>query len=158
MKSVAAVAILAGLAAAYPGELIRKRALEPREGCPRDLTPGQFEFPHYITQISRSEPDKKFGPQLNGVFTANDIASIFSFDVPVERSDANCTLEFIFPAKAQLKTSNFEYQGGGELSPSVSLFSAYFGHRLLLLLRIQSWFLPQRRHYMEQPACARPIS
>ncbi|KIV90425.1 hypothetical protein PV10_07734 [Exophiala mesophila] len=120
MKSVAAVAILAGLAAAYPGELIRKRALEPREGCPRDLTPGQFEFPHYITQISKSEPDKKFGPQLNGVFTPNDIASIFSFDVPVERSDANCTLEFIFPAKAQLQTSNFEYEGGGSF-----FFSGY---------------------------------
>lgn len=143
MKSVAAVAMLAGLAAAYPGEILRKRALEPREGCPRDLTPGQFEFPHYITQISKSEPDKKFGPQLNGVFTPNDIASIFSFDVPIERSDANCTLEFIFPAKAQLKTSNFDYQGGGESSTSVGLFCTDLSHRFLLLLGLQPWILPQ---------------
>merc|ERR1712000_566096 len=53
------------------------------------------------------------GPQFNGVFTPNDIGSIFSFDVPASRADANCTLEFIFPLKSQLKTSNFEYEGGG---------------------------------------------
>lgn len=114
MKSVAAFAMLAGLVAAYPGEVLRKRALTERDsGCPRDLTPGQFEFPHYITQISKNEPDKSFGPQYNGVFTPNDIASIFSFDVPADRADANCTLEFIFPLKSQLKTSNFDYEGGG---------------------------------------------
>jgi hypothetical protein len=116
MKSVAAIAILAGLATAFPGEVLKKRALKPREGCPRELTPGQFEFPHYITQISKSQPDKAFGPQFNGVFTPNDIESIFSFDVPASRADANCTLEFIFPLKSQLKTSNFEYEGAGKFS------------------------------------------
>lgn len=117
MKSVAAIAILAGIATAFPGEVLKKRALKPREGCPRELTPGQFEFPHYITQISRSQPDKAFGPQFNGVFTPNDIESIFSFDVPASRADANCTLEFIFPQKSQLKTSNFDYEGGGKFHP-----------------------------------------
>jgi hypothetical protein len=96
MKSISAIVLLAGFAAAYPGEVLRKRALAPREGCPGTLTTGQYEYPHYITQISKSQPDKAFGPQLNGVFTPNDIASIFSFDVPAERADANCTLEFFF--------------------------------------------------------------
>ncbi|KAK5275434.1 hypothetical protein LTR40_013040, partial [Exophiala xenobiotica] len=114
MKSFTALAMFAGLVAAYPGEVLRKRALSERDSaCPRELEAGQFEFPHYITQISKSEPDKSFGPQYNGVFTPNDIASIFSFDVPASRADANCTLEFIFPLKSQLKTSNFEYEGGG---------------------------------------------
>jgi len=116
MKSFAAVAILAaaaGVVSAYPGEVLRKRALSERDACPRNLTAGQYEFPHYITQISKSEPDKAFGPQYNGVFTPNDIASIFSFDVPASRADANCTLEFIFPTLSQLKTSTFEFQGGG---------------------------------------------
>jgi hypothetical protein len=114
MKSFTAIAIFAGLAAAYPGEVLRKRALPRRDsGCPADLTPGQYEFPHYITQISKSQPDKAFGPQYNGVFTPNDIASIFSFDIPASRADANCTLEFLFPLKSQLTTSDFEIEGGG---------------------------------------------
>ena len=113
MKSIAAIGLLASLASAYPGQVLRKRALDPRDGCPRELEAGQFEFPHYITQISKSQPDKAFGPQYNGAFTPNDISSIFSFDVPAERADANCTLEFIFPANSQLKTSNFDYSGGG---------------------------------------------
>ncbi|KAK4934741.1 hypothetical protein LTR10_024068 [Elasticomyces elasticus] len=114
MKSTSFAALaLVGMVAAYPGEVLRKRALSERDACPRTLTSGQFEFPHYITQISKSEPDKSFGPQYNGVFTPNDIASIFSFDVPASRADANCTLEFIFPAQSQLQTSSFEYEGGG---------------------------------------------
>lgn len=114
MKSVIAVSLLAALASAYPGELIRKRALAPREGCPREVIDGQFESPRWITQVSRSEPDRVFGKQDHGVFTPNDIATIFAFDIPIERADANCTLEFIFPSKAELTTSNFGYQGGGK--------------------------------------------
>jgi len=118
MKSFATLALLASTALAYPGEVLRKRALtekdlDARTGCPRELPAGNFEFPHYITQISKSQPDKSFGPQYNGVFTPNDISSIFSFDIPASRADANCTLEFLFPKKAQLTTSNFDYSGGG---------------------------------------------
>ena len=112
------LALLASTVLAYPGELLRKRALtandyDKRTGCPKTLPQGQFEFPHYITQISKSQPDKKFGVQYNGVFTPNDISSIFSFDVPAARADANCTLEFLFPTQDQLKSSSFEYSGGG---------------------------------------------
>jgi len=118
MKVFAALAVLAGVVSAYPGEVLRKRAIterdiNPRTGCIHDLPAGQFEFPHYITQISQSQPDKAFGPQYNGVFTPNDISSIFSFDIPASRVDANCTLEFIFPLLSQLSTSTFEYSGAG---------------------------------------------
>jgi hypothetical protein len=117
MKSL----ILAALAAstiAYPGQILSKRALtaadiDKRTGCPRTLEAGQYEFPHYITQISKSNPTKSYGPQYNGVFTPNDVASIFSFDIPASRSDANCTLEFIFPEQSELTTSSYTYSGEG---------------------------------------------
>ena len=75
--------------------------------------PSEFEFPHYITQISQSQPDKTFGPNYFADFTPNDIATIFSFDIPPSRRDANCTLEFLFPHQNQLESSSYTYSGGG---------------------------------------------
>lgn len=107
-----------GLAA--PFELLSKRPLGPRDwtvskrtGCPLALTPGEFASPDYITQISASQPDKSYGPQRTGVFTPNDISTIFSFDIPASRADSNCTLEFLFPARNQIRTSNYTYSGAG---------------------------------------------
>lgn len=123
--TVACLSFLAQSALAAPFDLVSKRPLASHEwtrspsplnsraNCPALLTAGEFEFPHYITQISASQPDKAFGPQYNGVFTPNDISSIFSFDIPASRADANCTLEFIFPKLEDLKTSSFSYSGGG---------------------------------------------
>jgi hypothetical protein len=112
------LALLATTTLAYPGEVLRKRALtaadiDKRTGCPRTLEAGQYEFPHYITQISKSQPDKSYGPQYNGVFTPNDVSSIFSFDIPASRTNANCTLEFLFPSQSELTTSSYSYSGGG---------------------------------------------
>ncbi|KAI0838382.1 ubiquitin 3 binding protein But2 C-terminal domain-containing protein [Hypoxylon sp. FL0890] len=109
-----------GAVTAAPFELVSKRPLGDREwtrnkkdGCPAYLEEGQYEFPHYITHISRSQPNRAFGPQFNGLITPNDVSSIFSFDVPADRADANCTLEFLFPRRDQLKTSDFTYKGAG---------------------------------------------
>ncbi|KAK1752855.1 GPI anchored cell wall protein [Echria macrotheca] len=118
MKAFTLVTLAAAVVSAAPGQLLSKRALtpqdiDPRTGCPGYLTPGEFEFPHYITQISKSQPDKAFGPQYFGVFTPNDISSLFTFDIPASRAGANCTLEFLFPAQSQLKTSSYSYSGGG---------------------------------------------
>ncbi|KAI3396753.1 hypothetical protein diail_11715 [Diaporthe ilicicola] len=123
--TVGTLSFLISSALAAPFELVSKRPLashewtrspnplNPRANCPALLPDGEFEFPHYITQISASEPDKAFGMQYNGVFTPNDISSIFSFDIPASRTDANCTLEFIFPKLEDLKTSSFSISGGG---------------------------------------------
>ncbi|KAH9905814.1 GPI anchored cell wall protein [Xylariomycetidae sp. FL2044] len=120
MKCILSLALTLSAVAAAPYQLVSKRPLQdhewsknPQDGCPAYLEQGQFEFPHYITHVSKTQPDKKFGPQFNGLFTPNDIASIFSFDVPASRADANCTLEFLFPKQDQLATSHFEYHGGG---------------------------------------------
>lgn len=127
LKTLTALSLLAATALAAPGELISKRPLRrdewapsKRDGCPGYLTEGEYEFPHYITQISKSQPDKAFGAQYDGVFTPNDIASIFSFDIPASRSGYNCTLEFLFPDQADLKTSSYSISGGGNF-----LFTGY---------------------------------
>lgn len=112
--------LLAATSLAAPGELLSKRPLgredwapNKRDGCPGYLSEGEFEFPHYITQISASQPDRSFGAQYNGVFTPNDVSSIFSFDIPASRAGDNCTLEFLFPSQADLKTSSYSISGGG---------------------------------------------
>jgi hypothetical protein len=118
------IILLVEACSAYPGRLLHTRALtlndlDPRTGCPRYLTANEFEFPHYITHISKSQPDKAFGPQLNGAFTPNDIASIFSFDIPASRANANCTLEFLLPTQEQLGAT-YTYSG-----PGTFLFTGY---------------------------------
>jgi len=120
MKNLITITALISAVIAAPYQLISKRAIKDsewapskRDGCPAYLTENQFEFPHYITQVSKNNPDKAYGPSYNGQFTPNDIATIFSFDVPASRSDANCTLEFLFPKQDQLKTLSFTYSGDG---------------------------------------------
>lgn len=119
-KTLASLSLLAVTSLAAPGELLSKRPLgredwapNKRDGCPGYLSEGEFEFPHYITQISASQPDRSFGAQYNGVFTPNDVSSIFSFDIPASRAGDNCTLEFLFPSQADLKTSSYSISGGG---------------------------------------------
>lgn len=113
--------LLCALAAASVfGALVRRRPLldhewqpNKRDGCPGYLTEGEYVAPHYITHISQQQPDKAFGPQCYGLFTPNDVSSIFAFNIPADRADANCTLEFLFPQTHQLLSSSFTYSGGG---------------------------------------------
>ncbi|KAI2471569.1 ubiquitin 3 binding protein But2 C-terminal domain-containing protein [Annulohypoxylon bovei var. microspora] len=120
MHFILSLVLSLGTVSAAPFELISKRPLgdhqwtrNNRDGCPAYLEEGQFEFPHYITQVSVEEPDRSFGPQYNARITPNDISSIFSIDVPKDRADANCTLEFLFPRQDQLETSSYKYEGPG---------------------------------------------
>jgi hypothetical protein len=119
-KVLPLIAVLLATVFAMPFQQISKRALPSfpynhykRDGCAAYLTPNEFEFPHYITQISSVNPDRSYGPSYFGNFTPNDISTIFAFDIPASRADANCTLEFLFPARDQLYTSNYTYEGGG---------------------------------------------
>lgn len=77
MKSLLAIAAIVGIVAAYPGKVTKRelteKDIDARTGCPRTLTPGEYEFPHYITQISEKHPNKAFGPSYDGIFTPNDI-------------------------------------------------------------------------------------
>ena len=119
MKAISVLtAALVATTSAQPWKIIKERQLtdadlDPRNGCPRMLQAGQFESPAYITHVSQAHPDFAFGPQTNGVFTPNDLASIFSFQIPQSRADANCTLEFIFPQMTQTTQQKYVYQGAG---------------------------------------------
>ncbi|KAI1086479.1 ubiquitin 3 binding protein But2 C-terminal domain-containing protein [Rostrohypoxylon terebratum] len=123
MRFLHCLAVTLGTVGATPFQLISKRALgdhkwisDKKAGndtCPGYLEPGQFEFPHYITQISAKQPSRAFGPQYRGRVTPGDISSIISFDVPQDRANDNCTLEFLFPTQDQLKTSYYKYSGPG---------------------------------------------
>ncbi|KAI0201363.1 GPI anchored cell wall protein [Astrocystis sublimbata] len=112
---------LFGAVIAAPYELISKRRLYDHEReqhskksvCPSYLQRGQYEFPHYITQISATQPDKAFGQQYSGLFTPGDISTLYKFDVPASRAGENCTLKFIFPEQDQLSMSSFSYEGPG---------------------------------------------
>ncbi|KAI1339776.1 GPI anchored cell wall protein [Xylariaceae sp. FL0016] len=117
MKCFLALSLLFSAVLAAPGDILSKRVLQDHEwkrdyktggGCPAYLQKGQYESPSYITHVSKSHPNQKFGRQHTGLFTPNDIASIFSFDVPASRADANCTLEFLFP-----KHKALAYHGKG---------------------------------------------
>ena len=119
IQAIALATLLTSVAAA-PWSLLHKRGLEEnewlrdkRDDCSAYLTLCEFESPDYITQVSKVYPDKAYGPQHNGVFTADGIGSIFSFDIPSSKTDANCTLEFLFPKQSQLTTSSYTYSGGG---------------------------------------------
>lgn len=108
------------VAASVLGSLVRRRPLldhewqpNKRDGCPGYLADGEYEAPSYITHISQQQPNKAFGPQCHGLFTPNDVSSIFAFNVPADRANANCTLEFLFPRQDQLQSSSFTYSGGG---------------------------------------------
>lgn len=105
----------------YPPQQVRRRPLQDHEwapspraaGCPAYLEADAYEFPHYITQISAAQPDRAFGPSLAGRFTPGDVASIFAFDIPAGRADANCSLVFLFPRQEQLASSRYTYDGPG---------------------------------------------
>ncbi|KAI0848730.1 ubiquitin 3 binding protein But2 C-terminal domain-containing protein [Daldinia vernicosa] len=121
------IAAYLSVVGAAPFELISKRLLgdhqwvrSKSDGCPAYLEDGEFDPPSYITQVSQREPDRAFGPQRRGLITPNDISSIFNFDIPESRADANCTLEFLFPRRDQLRSSSFIYEGDGSF-----LFTGY---------------------------------
>ncbi|KAI1476099.1 hypothetical protein K445DRAFT_321279 [Daldinia sp. EC12] len=105
---------------ATPFTLVSKRELRDhewvrnkRDGCPAYLEDGEYEAPSYITRVSKCQPDRPYGPQTVARITPNDVSSIFSFDIPASRADANCTLEFLFPHRDQLSNSYYKYEGGG---------------------------------------------
>lgn len=82
MKGFLALAAVVGIVSAAPYEVTKRelteKDIDARTGCPRTLTAGEYEFPHYITQISKKHPNKAFGPQYDGVFTPNDIRLVQS--------------------------------------------------------------------------------
>ncbi|QKX53660.1 uncharacterized protein TRUGW13939_00739 [Talaromyces rugulosus] len=83
-------------------------------GCPTDLTPGNYEFPHLIIPIDSSSPSKIPGTSFNGTIDSK-ISSIFNFDIPPSLSGKRCSLVFLFPTKDKLITSSYSFSGDGAI-------------------------------------------
>ncbi|KAJ5628459.1 ubiquitin 3 binding protein But2 C-terminal domain-containing protein [Penicillium lividum] len=82
--------------------------------CSTSLSSGTFEFPHLIVPINSQSPNQAFGTSFNGEVTSS-ISSIFNFDIPRSDSGKTCSLVFLFPNKADLKTSDFTFSGDGKI-------------------------------------------
>ena len=114
--------LLLTIATAAPYEATPRRLHEPDDwtqkhhgdDCPRYLEEGEFEPPHYMTRVSARHPGRVYGRQYVGAFTAGDVSTVFRFDVPASRADADCAVEFLFPHREQITaTSWFSYDGQG---------------------------------------------
>ncbi|KAE8454459.1 hypothetical protein EG329_000082 [Mollisiaceae sp. DMI_Dod_QoI] len=81
------------------------------KSCPTDLS-GQYQYPHLIVPVSKSQPDKVYGTSYNGTITS-DISSIYNFDIPSSYT-GSCSLVFLFPTQDQLETSSYSFAGNGE--------------------------------------------
>ncbi|KAE8382665.1 ubiquitin 3 binding protein But2 C-terminal domain-containing protein [Aspergillus bertholletiae] len=82
--------------------------------CPTTLSSGNFEFPHLIVAINSESPNTALGNSFNGRVTSS-LSSIFNFDIPQSDSGKMCSLVFLFPNKADLKTSSFSFSGDGQI-------------------------------------------
>lgn len=79
--------------------------------CPASLS-GDFQFPHLIVPVDKSQPDKAANTGYNGHFSPT-ISSIFNFDIPPSYQGRTCTLVFLFPTRDSLQTSNYTLSGSG---------------------------------------------
>jgi len=90
-----------------------------RDACPRDLPPlPGFEFPHLIVPISKAQPDVANPNSFSPSITANDIATVFNFDIV--RDNQDCELGFYFPRLEQLNMSSFSFSGTGTFTTSIN--------------------------------------
>lgn len=81
--------------------------------CPTDLN-GDYQFPHLIVPVSKSEPDKAFGTQYNGTIDS-DKSTIYNFDIPAAYQGKSCSAIFLFPKQADLRTSAYDFNNKGGL-------------------------------------------
>ncbi|CZS98253.1 hypothetical protein WAI453_012001 [Rhynchosporium graminicola] len=79
--------------------------------CPADLS-GNYQYPHLIVPVSKSNKDKSYGTSYNGKIDS-DVSTIFNFDIPSSYT-GTCSLVFLFPKQDQLETSSFTFSGNGE--------------------------------------------
>jgi hypothetical protein len=85
----------------------------PTPNCEIDLN-GDYQYPHLIVPVSKSNPDTAYGTMYNGTVTS-DTSTIFNFDIPADYSGSTCSLIFLFPEQSQLQTSAYDFSGPGAI-------------------------------------------
>lgn len=79
--------------------------------CPAALS-GDFQYPHLIIPVDKSQPDTAFGTSFNGQFSPT-VSSIFNFDLPASYQGRTCDLVFLFPTRDSLHNSNYTLSSTG---------------------------------------------
>ncbi|KAL1632511.1 hypothetical protein SLS56_003590 [Neofusicoccum ribis] len=79
--------------------------------------PKRLPFPHLIVPVNKNKPDHAPGTSLFGTCSKTTV-TYFNFDIPAHYQGKQCTLQFMFPQKSQLETSNFNLQGSGTVGGS----------------------------------------
>lgn len=114
--------------ASYPPKEIQLKAsgcyeaCEVQNQCPGYLE-GEWQFPHLIIPISKSEPNYAPGTSYDGKVTS-DVSSIFNFDIPESYEGQTCKLVFDFPEQSQLQTSSYTLSGSGMVDFSLLKMAA----------------------------------
>lgn len=97
-----------------PSTLITKTSTLPSAStgaCPASLG-NQYQYPHLIVPVDKSQPAKAGGTSYNGTVSST-VSSIFNFDIPASDAGKTCTAVFLFPTQDKLKTSSFSLTGSG---------------------------------------------
>lgn len=113
MKFLLTVAALVAAALASPLPNAGPESLEPRSyTCPAggDLPP-HYVKPSLIVEVSKKDPDCKFGATKLPFINANNFGAIVNLDLPPSAWDKICKLVVLFPDHNQ--TPNYFYYSGG---------------------------------------------
>ncbi|KAF2089597.1 hypothetical protein K490DRAFT_37086 [Saccharata proteae CBS 121410] len=82
--------------------------------CPTDLA-GDYQYPHLLVPVNSTTPNTAYGTQYFGTISST-VCSTYNFDIPANYTGLTCTLEFLFPLKSELETSDFTVSGSGEVT------------------------------------------
>jgi hypothetical protein len=77
--------------------------------------PRNFEFPHLIVQIDSTTPSSASGTSYFGK-VSQSVSTIFNFDIPSSYTGKQCSLWFLLPTQAELRTSSFALSGTGTIN------------------------------------------
>ncbi|KAF2725649.1 glycoside hydrolase family 17 protein [Polychaeton citri CBS 116435] len=115
-SAVTTVVTSASSAASTPGSSATTPAQPSGSACPTNLS-GEYQYPHLIIPVSKSNPEKAYGTQYNATISP-DVSTIFNFDIPASYAGQTCSLVFLFPEQKDLETTAFDFNGQGGISVS----------------------------------------
>ena len=80
--------------------------------CPKDISSGEFQFPHLIVPVSSEDPDHSFGNSYSAYISPIN-STLFNFDIPsAVPYNGTCALIFLFPFGGATYFSGTEEEEG----------------------------------------------
>lgn len=107
LTASALAAVVAAVATPFEVEL------DERVTCPPNGTLAKpYENPSLIVQVSKKNPDKKYGPTKHPKITPNDLCAAINLSLPPKAFGMVCRLSFKIPLKTETP-STYDYAGKG---------------------------------------------